>query len=193
MISHRLFSPPRTNVKYAIIGIYNANLNNGLGEVIAIEGIYPNPNFDYNLRSHDQMIVKLVTPSSSPTVTINFDPNVPNQTSSQVTLIGFGVTQTGNLPSVLQETQMNYIPNNQCSTIQNGGVSYQGQVSSDMICFLGQNSGQCNGDSGGPYLLLGDSYETDVQVGTVSWYVAKVVKRNVLDSKIVFTNCFFLQ
>lgn len=37
------------------------------------------------------------------------------------------------------------------------------------------SKGQCYGDSGGPYLILGDSPENDLQIGTVAWYVQTCV------------------
>ena len=101
--------------------------------------------------------------------TLNFDPSIPGQEGEAITVIGFGSTASGTLPNVLQQTTVNYIANNVCASLKSGPNSYQGKITSDMICVHGSNSGQCNGDSGGPYLLLGNSYATDVQVGIVSW------------------------
>ena len=154
-------------MKQAIIGAYT--LYDPTAERIDIDSAYPNPSFNWNLASDDQALIKLKQPSTKPTVTLNFDPSIPGQEGEAITVIGFGSTASGTLPNVLQQTTVNYIANNVCASLKSGPNSYQGKITSDMICVHGSNSGQCNGDSGGPYLLLGNSYATDVQVGIVSW------------------------
>jgi trypsin len=71
--------------------------------------------------------------------------------------------------------EVKMISNEECAK-SSGSVygfteSYQGQITSSMMCAKDQNEDSCQGDSGGPLVVKGrDSRGSDdVQVGVVSW------------------------
>lgn len=151
--------------------------------MIEVHEQHVNPLFDYDSAVYDQMLIKLAHPPKKrdwPLVTVNFDPTIPtifqqpqqSRAATQVTLIGVGHTdRNSHLPTVLQSLTVNYLPNPVCKSLPG-----MWQVKEDMICVIGgdentsyTDQSQCNGDSGGPYLLLGNTYEEDLLIGTVSW------------------------
>jgi secreted trypsin-like serine protease len=138
-------------------------------EVIAIKRHYPHPYFLWDVGSFDQMVLLLVNSTESPLLNINFDSDVPNKKGQDLNVIGFGVTEMGGLSTKLQEVTVGYVENNECAKAKNDGASYKDEITPDMICIYSDNEGQCNGDSGGPYIILGDSFDEDLQVGIVSW------------------------
>ena len=50
-------------------------------------------------------------------------------------------------------------------------MSYSGHILDNMMCAIGTNDGTdaCKGDSGGPMILSGGTYDEDVQLGIISW------------------------
>jgi len=143
-----------------------------LGQIVNITGIFPNPKWLYEEYSFDQMLILLEDSSNNQPITLNFDPDVPT-TSDEITLIGFGKMGSGPQadPTVLQQTSLAYVPNDECIDTQNedGEFPFADRITPDMICVYGNLTGQCSGDSGGPYLITGDIPANDVQVGIVSW------------------------
>jgi hypothetical protein len=161
-------------------------------QYIAIVSQHVHPKFVYEEYSYDQMLLKLdkelmddVGLSVVP-VRINFNESIPTS-NAQIGIIGYGQTITPaeflnnptsrlSVPSYLQETTVEYVPNRICETIRDDDIDYSTIITDDMVCVHnGSNqtttnaTGQCNGDSGGPYLLRNDSPEKDVQIGIVSW------------------------
>ncbi|KAG7371459.1 peptidase S1 and S6 chymotrypsin/Hap family protein [Nitzschia inconspicua] len=98
----------------------------------------------------------------------------------EISIIGFGQTYSSNvvmnipnitypsMPTTLQLTQVDFVPNNRCRNFTQDDVDYSQLITDDMICGKRKNTGQCHGDSGGPYLFL-QSGEEDIQVGIVSF------------------------
>ena len=154
------------SLKYALVGRYgrDGNVYDTGYDMIEIEGKYPNPNFNSTIRWHDQMILKLTQSSTKQIVTLNFDPSIPGHWGDNITVLGLGRTNESHVyPNVLQELLSGYVPNQICNN------AFGGIVTSDMICTYKSGKGQCYGDSGGPYLLLGSSISEDVQIGIASW------------------------
>lgn len=133
-------------------------------ERINVDFILPHPN--YNLpngkEENDIMLVKLVSPSSGPLVTLNKDPALPVDGSS-VTTIGFGLTsEGGSISTELLEVQVLSVDFGTCEG------QLPGLVLEDTHICAGVSEGgkdSCSGDSGGPLL---DS-STMVQYGLVSF------------------------
>ncbi|XP_055610821.1 trypsin-7-like [Uranotaenia lowii] len=81
---------------------------------------------------------------------------------SGVTLIGWGLTDDGVVPSTLQKVNYYVVPNYECNDIHSSATIHSSQI---CAAYPGGGKGQCSGDSGGPLL------HNDVQVGVVSWSI----------------------
>jgi hypothetical protein len=101
-------------------------------------------------------------------VKVNLDSNIPTS-NDVITVIGFGVTEDGELSNTLKYMDGSYVPNDECSDEISGGM-----IDTDMVCIRGNDdSRQCRGDSGGPWIIRDTSSENsplnDLQIATVSW------------------------
>lgn len=169
----------RLGLDYVLVGKYHRDISIDDGEdKIQIKKVYPHPDFDYEKRIYDQMLLLLEHRSTHPCIkNINFNNNIPIPEVDKVTVIGLGrLAQGGTLADVLQQGEVESITNDVCEQTADGEYSYANVIKDDMLCLVsddaGKDEGQCNGDSGGPVLLLGSSYMDDIQVATVSWCVS---------------------
>merc|ERR1712127_132897 len=75
----------------------------------------------------------------------------------------------------LKQVHVNYLPYDECIDVENYNLDYKFEILPHMLCTQGAgvygDRGQCYGDSGGPYILMGAESSQDVQVGVVSWAV----------------------
>lgn len=135
---------------------------------------------DHNLRerSYDVMLMKLRRPSTKPTVRVNFDPDLPQKRNgNEIVVVGMGRTEVNGdaKADVLQQVYVDFLPYQDCIDYSYSNVDYKFEMLPDMMCTRGVGvytvRGQCYGDSGGPYLTVGDTYQDDLQVGVVSWAV----------------------
>ncbi|KAL7477895.1 hypothetical protein ACHAW6_003676 [Cyclotella cf. meneghiniana] len=143
---------------------------------------------------HDVMLVKLYGASDQPTVRIH-NPYSGETADAQpvegetMVVIGWGDMdpdpgeENSIVSTVLRAANVQYVPNDVCerakgySYIETTGSNtledyfeYDGTISSDMMCGLGNNAEDaCQGDSGGGLFRLGSSFEEDIQLGIVSW------------------------
>eukprot|EP00529_Nitzschia_sp_RCC80_P011125 CAMPEP_0113452564 /NCGR_PEP_ID=MMETSP0014_2-20120614/6912_1 /TAXON_ID=2857 /ORGANISM="Nitzschia sp." /LENGTH=634 /DNA_ID=CAMNT_0000343941 /DNA_START=550 /DNA_END=2454 /DNA_ORIENTATION=+ /assembly_acc=CAM_ASM_000159 len=136
------------------------------------------PYHSYRERTYDVMLLKLAKPTSTRSfIKVNFDADVPSRgTGNEITVIGMGrLDIDGPKPEVLQQVKLDFVPYDDCIDMTSYNVDYKYEVMPDMICSTGKgiygNRGQCYGDSGGPYLVMGDTPEDDLQIGLVSWAV----------------------
>jgi secreted trypsin-like serine protease len=103
-------------------------------------------------------------------VNLNDDGNLPAD-GDPVTVFGHGRisnAETPEFPYYLMEVSVSIVPFQDC----NDQNSYWGGiVDQSMICAGASSGGKgtCNGDSGGPLIILGNSATQDVQVGIVSF------------------------
>jgi trypsin len=124
----------------------------------------PHPDYRSGTEENDIMLVKLSSPSSSPLVTINTDPDLPSD-GRAVTVIGFGLTsENGKISTYLREVEVLVYSYDECYN------AIPGLVDEEMHICAGLPQGgkdSCSGDSGGPLL---DS-SSMVQYGLVSYGV----------------------
>jgi len=148
------------------------------GEVIGIKRQLPHPNYRAIATDNDFMLVFLKRPASADNaqlVKLNFSNSVP-QTGKAVTVMGWGDTDVSHnveLSDVLMKAQVNVIANDQCDASSgrlNGMFdTYQGRITSNMICAKANRRDSCQGDSGAPLVIQRGN--GDLQVGIVSWGV----------------------
>lgn len=137
------------------------------------------PEHDNDDRTFDVMLLKLERSSSRPLSKINHNSTIPEkQGGNEITIIGMGNTDSvGEYPKPkdLQQVHVNYLPYDKCVDVENYNLDYKYELLPHMICVEGAGvygeRGQCYGDSGGPYILMGNDFTEDVQVAVVSWSV----------------------
>jgi trypsin len=114
-------------------------------------------------------------------ISLNADASIPVEstqtTTSSLTVTGWGALAAGGLSAaVLQEVDVDYIPNDTCRGSQTQ-YSFQ-DIREDMLCAGKLGVGgkdSCQGDSGGPLMIKGQDplttgyYNPHVLVGVVSW------------------------
>lgn len=126
---------------------------------------YIHPNYSENTNNFDVMVVKLARPTSAnvATVKLNSSNSKPSPNAS-VTVVGWGITQTGNTSDELKEVEVKVVSQASCRS------SYGFNTITDtMLCAADPNEDSCQGDSGGPLFLKGENASEDEQVGIVSW------------------------
>ena len=124
--------------------------------------------------SRDFMILVLNGTSTKTPIALNRQGTAIPVANQSLTVIGLGYTipNVRIFPPILQQVNVNAIPNNICEQASdNNGTTYQGLITPDMLCAESPNKDACNGDSGGPLMLLGNNPSSDTLVGLVSWYV----------------------
>jgi len=151
------------------IALGRHDVSNG-GQVIQVHREVPHEDYDASTTDHDFMLVFLATPAELVEnevglVRLNDDPSVP-AAGDIVTVMGWGVTETGDLSDVLMEVDVDVITNEDCEISSDGTDNYNGQITENMLCAMDTGEDSCQGDSGGPLVILGD---TPTQVGVVSW------------------------
>mmetsp|Transcript_11839 Transcript_11839/g.23580 ORF Transcript_11839/g.23580 Transcript_11839/m.23580 type:complete len:566 (+) Transcript_11839:111-1808(+) len=114
---------------------------------------------------NDFMIVVLSKSASTPPVCLA-DASTELNIDNDMTVIGFGKLENGSSPLNLQETDVQYITNDDCFM----RYSKQYLISDNMMCATSEvRKDACKGDSGGPLIKLGRNSAEDVALGVVSW------------------------
>lgn len=154
-------------------------LEDGEGELIAVEAVYAHPNYDPVAIDDDIALIRLTAAPTDPdTGTISLaslraeERLAAGGTPAIVT--GWGKLQDGRYPVDLRQVQIFLYDRAECVSMSVGptkpGVVVQGDITENMICsgVTEGGKGSCNGDSGGP-LMIAQEDGTYVQVGVVSW------------------------
>ncbi len=119
------------------------------------------------------MIIKVYGWSKNKPISLSNNKNIPSNT--ELSVMGWGVSDLQNKISsdVLKEVTVNALSNYQCKQYNgfygNNVVSYNGKITSNMLCAKDHKEDACQGDSGGPLIKRGLLARNDVQVGVVSW------------------------
>jgi trypsin len=159
-------------VVVAVIGRFDLeNVDEEDSQIIDIMYYLKHPDNVFETDEYDIGLVKLTESTNLPPITLNRNSALLEE-GMVLTVMGYGDLGNGSYPTVLQEVEVNYIPNDDCLIYQDPlgeGLSYRNFIFDDMMCALGENKDGCFGDSGGPLIWKGDDHEQDVVVGIVSW------------------------
>ena len=141
----------------AVLHIGNIELDDPTAERRTISRTYMHEAYNDFTLENDVMVLLLDSPSSAPPVELNSD--VLTEVGQVLTVMGFGVTETGMSSKVLREVDVNLVSDSRCNTNYGGDIS-----ASLMLCAAASDKDSCQGDSGGP---LVDA--SGAQVGIVSF------------------------
>jgi len=124
------------------------------------------PNFDSRTFNNDFMLVILDGRSQMNPICLANERTVLDG-GQKLHVLGFGLTELGELSESLLETDMNYMNNTSCNDVYKS----LNEITNNMLCTDTSDEGKdaCKGDSGGPLIVQGRNNMEDVLVGVVSW------------------------
>ena len=159
LISNRQFE--------VVIGGYDPN-NATVGSRFTVQRVVPHAAYDDYTVTNDAALLQIDrVPDGTPMVNYTKDRALVESQSS-VTVIGLGITEDGDVADVLQQADLQILDDVACDDLYKGGIHRKA-----MICANDETERQdsCNGDSGGPLLILDESGDItqDIQVGVVSF------------------------
>ncbi len=154
-------------------------LEDGDGELIAVEAIYAHPDYDPAAIDNDIALIRLAEAPSDPDIAAIKLPSLAAEEQlaapgTPAIVVGWGRLQDGRFPIDLRQVQISLFDRSECNSLISGppkpGVVIQGDITENMICSGVSEGGRgsCNGDSGGP-LMVAMPDGTYLQVGIVSW------------------------
>eukprot|EP00483_Globobulimina_turgida_P006040 UN06050 len=132
------------------------NPNNCDGDSYQIAQFIQNPSYGSPLQfSNDLGLIRTSIPiTTSGATAIQITPVQPS--IGQVRVVGYGITQTGSIPTQLQTMESNHIEQQECQDIMSAALGGGEYIDETMLCIRAGNAGQdnvptmCSGDSGGP-------------------------------------------
>eukprot|EP00873_Tetraselmis_striata_P011775 jgi/Tetstr1/432039/TSEL_021511.t2 len=116
----------------------------------------------------DLAILILERPMTKPLLRVRPQPELwPHRT---LTFPGWGLDGGRSLSDNLKVAQLLYRPNDKCQSIYTEALGGSMQSIWDgMMCAGGFGTSTCKGDSGGPLIVAGETYEEDIGVGILSF------------------------
>jgi secreted trypsin-like serine protease len=157
------------SIDLAIIGLLDLTKFEGVNyeyhEISADQKVM-HPSYDPRTQDGDFLLVFLNNSSQATPVMLNSISSVPTD-GQQLTVIGWGVDQTGSPTNLAEETVVRAVPNSECNVRYFFDAS---SVTKTQLCASGGSThDSCQGDSGGPLIVKGDNADTDLLLGLVSW------------------------
>ena len=140
-------------------------------EVIGHELIVVHPRYNDQTLNWDYALLKLKRPSTYTPVIVDDGWFTKIRFDSDLTVLGWGDTSfQGSKPDILQEVELDYVPNFFCNIVYlPASLIIERLISRSMICARRRGKDACQGDSGGPLIIKGENPTEDVLVGLVSW------------------------
>jgi secreted trypsin-like serine protease len=125
------------------------------------------PSYDPGTQDGDFLLLFLKNSSKATPVRLNSSPMIPID-DQQLTVIGWGLDQTGSPTKIPEETVVQAVSNSKCTLRY--VLAAETSVTHNQLCASGGSThDSCQGDSGGPLIIKGDDADNDVLVGVVSW------------------------
>jgi trypsin len=168
---------------YLVLGRHDHN--DGDGEVLFVREEVPHPSYNKLnfLNDNDFMLIFLESPTTDDNVMmvkLNADASVPS-VGQDVWAMGWGDTDIAedfdldtnydvDASDVLMNIEVQVISNEECEasegSIGGSSLTFDNEITDNMLCAQDYGQDSCQGDSGGP-LVIRDN-DGDVQVGVVS-------------------------
>ena len=159
-------------VRRVVVGIYALSDTSQIVGDFKITDIFAHPKFDELKNTFDVVLYRMDgNVTSIDPVRINGDSMEPFF-SDNLTAVGWGATSVNlDYPDIMHEVELQYIGTTRCQQIESEiGMALGYLISEDMLCAGGNGTRDtCNGDSGGPLLVVGDDPSDALQVGVTSW------------------------
>jgi secreted trypsin-like serine protease len=125
------------------------------------------PSYDPGTHDGDFLLLFLKNPSKATPVRLNSNPMIPSD-GQQLTVIGWGLDQTGSPTKIPEETVVQAVSNSKC-TVRYALAAATSVTHTQLCASGGSTHDSCQGDSGGPLIVKGDNADNDLLVGVVSW------------------------
>jgi len=153
----------------AVIGGHD--YNEGTGLTIPVREIFQHHAYDDLYTTSNDVALLQIDPipedllGERPFLSLTQEPVKPGTT---VEVVGMGtLAQDGEDAEVLQQVDLTILSDEDCDDLYEGEIHRK-----SMVCASGKDGqDSCDGDSGGPLILLGVSPKDDIQVGIVSFGV----------------------
>jgi hypothetical protein len=125
-------TPARQSTEHVVVG-------ESREEVHVVESTYMHDQYNATARTFDFHLLKLKSSSDSIPIKLNFRDDVPGWKGQQITIIGMGKLsfEGGELPSQLQQVNVDYVPNRECAYHVGLSVDYRDRIQENMICAEG--------------------------------------------------------
>jgi secreted trypsin-like serine protease len=140
----------------------------GGGTRYVVDRIVRHPKYDADTTDFDIAVIKLRTPAPGRTarlITASQEASLA-ATGDRAYVTGWGSRNGGNsFPTDLQQVNLPIVSSVNC----NDGNSYNGAITTRMICAGQTGKDSCQGDSGGPLVVRDAQNRYQILAGVVSW------------------------
>jgi len=147
--------------------IGSRQLQNGMGERIAVDRIIRHQAFDFNTYYNDIALLHLSVAVEADMVALAIDSDEVDMTIAVGTVMGWGVTEDGYGATSLRQADLPIVSQKSCAAF----YAEQGYIVGESMVCAGYKTGgidACAGDSGGPLMIWDNELDRWTQVGIVS-------------------------
>eukprot|EP00594_Rhizosolenia_setigera_P010537 CAMPEP_0178977642 /NCGR_PEP_ID=MMETSP0789-20121207/24628_1 /TAXON_ID=3005 /ORGANISM="Rhizosolenia setigera, Strain CCMP 1694" /LENGTH=261 /DNA_ID=CAMNT_0020667115 /DNA_START=184 /DNA_END=969 /DNA_ORIENTATION=+ len=156
-----------------LIGRHDLSNHSESFEEIEIDYEVIHPGYDCRTNENDVMIIKLAKNSSYTPIAYNIETDENIFVGELATALGWGeINDQGDDTDLLLETEVEIKSNSECEDMVSiDSLNNPTAIISSFICGYEENEGVCNGDSGGPLIIKGNTVDSDLLIGITSFGV----------------------